>query len=757
MTTPDFPPKSELPSSFAVSTDVQIAFANAASNLAKGQDVLETDSLLNAIMKSDAALGKLSFTQITGKLGITTELLQGLSKLAGQLDPAVSPGGSIKVQGIEVAGSRSLTSLLSEAQALAGAGVMDTGHILLADISRTDSVIMDLFKRNGQTNPRIKEVFVQHISALRKNDQRAEIPLGDVLIIDRTKDNYSTFSDLLVLAKQGKFVDRVVKPEWVRGLVGSLVENDLTVIGTEHESEGELLMEVFAQLLSQDMSGTFGYRGIFVPDRGYLAEDKDGALRQAIIRAKGGILVLPNIQDFLDNRSLQTAIYKRQLKVVGITSEAEWKKFSISNSIAQGIEPLRLDSPTEKEAVEMMMALRPTLEEKYRTDKLQLTISDDAVKEAVRVANRYIGVLGHPVQRAVERLIARAATNLQAQYSDIALLHDSRIKKDTTVDPDDIVLALFYLTGIEVQGDNSERFLHMEDELRQRVIGQEGPIKIVSDAIRRAKAGLNDPRKPIASFLFLGPTGVGKTELGKALSEMLFGSDDAMTRFDMSEFQQEHMAARLMGSPVGYRDSEVGGQLTEAVRKKPYSILMFDEVEKAHPMIWDNLLQILGEGRYTDARGNLVDFRNTVIIMTGNIGSELYPLEGKLGTPEIEKRVIAAARGSFRPEFFNRINDVVVFRSLKIEDLPAIVDIQMRRVNKSLAQRTMNLAITPEVTDMIVHEGFDPALGARPLERAINKLIERPLSVPILNKTFKPGDKILASVEGGVIKFSKVG
>ena len=303
-----------------------------------------------------------------------------------------------------------------------------------------------------------------------------------------------------------------------------------------------------------------------------------------------------------------------------------------------------------------------------------------------------------------------------------------------------------------LEGD-MDKLVRMEERIRQRVIGQDEPIEAVANTVRRARAGLQDPNRPLGSFLFLGPTGVGKTELARALAEFLFDDEQAIVRIDMSEFMEKHSVSRLIGAPPGYVGYEEGGYLTEAVRRRPYSIILLDEVEKAHPEVFNVLLQVLDDGRLTDGQGRTVDFKNSVVIMTSNIGSQWITELTDKDYDEMKTRVMEAIKGHFKPEFINRIDDIIIFRSLSAENIAQIVRLQLVYLTKRAAERNIGLKYTKKLEDMIAKEGYDPAYGARPLKRLIQKKIQDTLALMILKGETKEGDMITvdADAKGNVI------
>ena len=393
----------------------------------------------------------------------------------------------------------------------------------------------------------------------------------------------------------------------------------------------------------------------------------------------------------------------------------------------------------EKEAISKIREIKEKLE---------------STKTEAQLAERQ-GDLSRAAELKYGTLIA-LEKNLEQEKKNLDQLqvHQKMLKEE--VDSEDIAEVVGKWTGIPVsrllEGER-EKLLRMEDRLERRVIGQKKAIIAVANAVRRARSGLQDPNRPIGSFIFMGPTGVGKTELGRALAEFLFDDEKYMIRLDMSEYMEKHSVARLIGAPPGYVGYEEGGQLTEAVRRHPYSVVLFDEIEKAHPDVFNALLQILDDGRMTDGKGRTVDFKNTVILMTSNVGSQwIYELAGK-DDKEMESRVMEALRSTFRPEFLNRVDEIVIFNSLGTEEIKKIVDIQVAYLSKRLEGNKITLTLTDRAREFLAKTGFDPVYGARPLKRTIQHMIQDPLAVKILDGSIKDGDRVTVDVEKGQVVF----
>jgi ATP-dependent Clp protease ATP-binding subunit ClpB len=331
------------------------------------------------------------------------------------------------------------------------------------------------------------------------------------------------------------------------------------------------------------------------------------------------------------------------------------------------------------------------------------------------------------------------------------------LKEEVTAE--DIAEIVARWTGIPVtrmlEGER-ERLTKLDKELAKRVVGQDEAVQAVANAVRRSRAGLQDPNRPIGSFIFLGPTGVGKTETARALAEFLFDDEHAMVRIDMSEYMEKHAVARLIGAPPGYVGYEEGGQLTEAVRRRPYSVILFDEIEKAHPDVFNILLQILDDGRLTDSQGRTVDFRNSVIIMTSNVGSVFILENAKGDWAIVETQVMHELQRQFKPEFLNRVDDIVIFKPLGTREIEQIVELQLKRLEKMLADKKITIELTPEAKQIIAEEGYDPAFGARPLKRTIQRMIQNPLAMAVLEGRFHEGDHIVVRPDGkGELVFDK--
>jgi ATP-dependent Clp protease ATP-binding subunit ClpB len=450
---------------------------------------------------------------------------------------------------------------------------------------------------------------------------------------------------------------------------------------------------------------------------------------------------MPEEMDKLDRRLIQLKIEREALKKE--TDDASKKRL---NNLDEEVNVLELEFSDLKETW--------ISEKAYVQGETQVKEELEQARRELEAARRASDLtrMSEIQYGRIPELEAKLIVVSQNQTKEMTLLRNK-------VTDEEIAEVVSKWTGIPVSkmlSGEREKLLKMEEALHSRVIGQEEAITAVSDSIRSSRAGLADPQRPNGSFLFLGPTGVGKTELTKALAEFLFDTEDSIVRIDMSEFMEKHSVARLVGAPPGYVGYEEGGYLTEAVRRRPYAVVLLDEVEKAHPDVFNILLQVLDDGRLTDGQGRTVDFRNTVIVMTSNLGSHLIlDVAGEENYEEIKKRVLEVVGEHFRPEFINRLDEIVVFHPLKKDQVRQIAKIQLNYLHKRLAEQDLSLDISDDVVDVIADAGFDPVYGARPLKRVIKNQIEKQLAKRILGGEFSPGDIIHVVMEAGEVKFTQ--
>jgi ATP-dependent Clp protease ATP-binding subunit ClpB len=462
----------------------------------------------------------------------------------------------------------------------------------------------------------------------------------------------------------------------------------------------------------------------FLPDKAIDLVDESAA------RLRIEIDSLPLEIDQLERRIVQLEIERQALakEKDKVSKERREKIEKELADLKERSSAMKAEWQREKQALEKVKEVKAEIE-KVRFETEQATRAGDLGKAAE---------LRYGKLPELER-------TLQEEETRLARTDGPRMLKEE-VDAEDVAEIVSKWTGIPVTRmleSELEKLLHIEDRLRERVVGQDDALLMVANAVRRSRAGLGDPKRPIGSFLFMGPTGVGKTELARALAEFLFDDERSMVRIDMSEYMEKHAVARLIGAPPGYVGYDEGGQLTEAVRRRPYAVLLFDEIEKAHPDVFNILLQVLDEGRLTDGKGRTVDFRNTVLIMTSNVASDVIQEMAGRDDPKMKDRLMDALRRTFRPEFLNRIDEIVTFKSLGPEEIHRIVDIQMRDLQKRLGERKITLELTEEARKTLAERGYDPVFGARPLKRAIQRMVENPLAVAILGGRFRDGDHIV--------------
>jgi len=504
---------------------------------------------------------------------------------------------------------------------------------------------------------------------------------------------------------------------------------------------------------------------------------------------------------------LKPALARGDLQCIGATTLDEYHKHIEKDAaLERRFAPVYVEEPSVDDTIDMLRGLRDRYEAHHK-----VTFSDEALIQAAKLSSRYVTerrlpdkaidlideaaaklrvalyslpdelkeikseidrLLKEEEQAGVERDYERAARmksermQVEEEFNTKRDKWEQEHKLDEVVDVDDIAEVINQWTGIPVSQmmeDEKDKLLKMEERIHERLVGQSKAVAAVADAIRRARSGLKDPRRPIGSFIFIGPSGVGKTELAKALAEFMFDDEEALVRIDMSEYREQHTVSRLFGAPPGYVGYEEGGQLTEAVRRRPYRVILFDEIEKAHPEVWNALLQILDDGRLTDGQGRVVDFRNTVLIMTSNLGTEYVTKGGTLGflgssgegDQANQEKIEKALKNAFRPEFLNRIDEIILFSPLSKENMKKIVTLQMEDIRSRLAEHDLKVELTEVAVDWLANEGYDSAFGARPLKRALQKHVESPLSISMLSGEFTAGDTVVVDIEENEVVFTK--
>ena len=616
--------------------------------------------------------------------------------------------------------------------------------------------------------------------------------------------------------------------ERVMQVLSRRTKNNPVLIGEPGVGKTAIVEGLSQQIVSNDVPETLKGKQLYTLDLGALVAgsryrgDFEERLKKVLkeIRTRGDIILFIDelhtlvgagaAEGAIDAASiLKPMLARGELQTIGATTLDEYRKHLEKDAaLERRFQPMKVEEPSLPHTIEILQGLRDRYEQHH-----QVTITDQALVAAANLADRYISDRFLPdkaidlIDEAGSRLrIRRMSTppehrKLEEELSKLRLRKEAAIEKQNfeeakrlddqeketletksglekqwraegvdlfdIVDEDVVAEVLANWTGIPVYKlteEETARLLRMEDELHKRVVGQDDAMKALSRAIRRTRAGLKDPKRPSGSFIFLGPTGVGKTELAKALAELLFGDESSLIQLDMSEYMEKHTVSRLVGSPPGYVGYEEGGQLTEAVRRKPFAVVLFDEVEKAHPDVFNTLLQILEDGRLTDAQGRSVDFKNTVLIMTSNLGTaDLrkarvgFSKSSEAVTYEhMKSRVNEALKAHFRPEFLNRIDEVIVFHELSLDEVIEIVDLLIRRVREQLENQGIGLELTREAKEFVANKGYEPTLGARPLRRAIQSYIEDPLSEKLLWKEFRVGETVIVDLEGEELAFRAI-
>ncbi len=616
--------------------------------------------------------------------------------------------------------------------------------------------------------------------------------------------------------------------ERVMQVLSRRTKNNPVLIGEPGVGKTAIVEGLAQNIVQGDVPETLNAKQLYTLDLGALVAgsryrgDFEERLKKVLkeIRTRGDIILFIDelhtlvgagaAEGAIDAASiLKPMLARGELQTIGATTLDEYRKHLEKDAaLERRFQPIKVDEPSVAHTIEILKGLRESYEAHHR-----VTITDQAIVAAANLADRYISdrhlpdkaidlideagsrlrirrMQAPPDYRELEDEIAKIRKEKEAaieaqQFERAAKLRDRekellerRTDKEqqwraegvdlfNEVNEESIAEVLALWTGIPVYKlteEETAKLLRMEEELHKRIVGQNEAIKSVSQAIRRTRAGLKDPKRPSGSFIFLGPSGVGKTETAKALAEFLFGEESAMIQLDMSEYMEKHTVSRLVGSPPGYVGYDEGGQLTEAVRRKPFSVVLFDEIEKAHPDVFNTLLQILEDGRLTDAQGRTVDFKNTVIIMTSNLGTAdlrkanvgFVKNDEAVTYEKMKVKVHEELKRHFRPEFLNRIDDVIVFHELTTEEITEIVDLLVKRVREQLEGQGLGFELTQPAKVLLANRGYDPALGARPLRRAIQRMVEDPLSEKILWKEFRAGDTIVIDAEGDEIVFRSI-
>ena len=777
----------------------------------------DVEHILLALLQQEGGLT----SEILEKLGVDADRMR--QRLEGVLDAAPK----LAYEGTQIYATPRIAHLFENATAEAERlkdEFVGTEHLLIAIAAERQGEAARILREFGIDQEKIYRALQDIRGTQRVTDARAESKYRALDKYSRDLTAMAREGKLDPVIGREEEIRRVIQ------VLSRRTKNNPVIIGEAGVGKTAIVDGLAQKIVANDVPDSLKGRRVIALDMAALVagskfrgefEERLKAVMDEIRRAQGEIVLFIDelhtvvgagaAEGAIDaSNMLKPALARGELQCVGATTLDEYREHIEKDAaLERRFQPVYIDEPSVEETVEILRGLRPRYEAHHK-----IKIDDSALVAAAQLSQRYIterflpdkaidlideaasklridlesappevkGLeqqikhLANEEEAASQRREYERATqlkaerlSLEAQFNEAKARWLQEGKIDAVVSEEDIAELVAKWTGIPVsrmlEGD-TEKLLHMEESLHQRVIGQDEAITAVSDAIRRARAGLKDPKRPIGSFIFLGPTGVGKTELARALAEFLFDDEEAMVRLDMSEYMEKHTVSRLIGSPPGYIGYEEGGQLTEAVRRRPYKVILFDEVEKAHPDVFNILLQILEDGRLTDGHGRTVDFKNTVVIMTSNLGTGEFQrqamgfqLEGQTRSEQqrLRSAIESALKQTFRPELLNRIDETIIFQPLTQEQIVQIVDLMIKDVQKRLADRKVTVEITDKAREWLAKEGFDPVFGARPLRRAIQRHVENPLSKRLLSGEFQEGDNIVVDrgAEGLVFERGK--
>lgn len=707
---------------------------------------------------------------------------------------------------------------MDEARKL-GHSYVGTEHILLGLIREGEGVAARVLNNLGVSLNKARQQVLQ---LLGSNESTSNNRGGGQSSSANTPTLDSLARDLTSVAKEGNIDPVIGRSEEIERVIQVLsrrTKNNPVLIGEPGVGKTAIAEGLAQQIINNEVPEILRDKRVMTLDMGTVVagtkyrgefEDRLKKVMEEIRQAANIILFIDELHTLIGaggaegaidaSNILKPSLARGDLQCIGATTLEEYRKYIEKDAaLERRFQPIQVDEPTNEESEQILQGLRDRYEAHHR-----VTITDEAIKSAVKLSDRYIQDRFLPdkaidlIDEAASKVRLRSYTappNLKEleqkleevrkekdaavqsqEFEKAASLRDNEQKlreeldktkdewkeqqgqENSEVTTEDIASVVSTWTGVPVSKlakDESDRLLNLEEVLHDRVIGQEEAVKAISKAIRRARSGLKDPKRPIGSFIFLGPTGVGKTELARALAETMFGEEDAMIRVDMSEYMEKHSTSRLVGSPPGYVGYEEGGQLTEKVRQKPYSVILLDEIEKAHPDVFNTLLQVLEDGRLTDSKGRTVDFRNTVIIMTSNVGAQELKSNKYAGFTmddtgqdykDMKSKVMDEMKKAFRPEFLNRIDEIIVFHSLEKKHMKDIVKLMVDQLQKRLTELEVDFKLTDAALDKIANEGFDPEYGARPLRRSIQKNVEDLLSEELLKESITHGQNVVIDV-----------